>query len=104
LATPALIPVGILLGFLYWAFDSIWAGMAMHATYNGIILLLTNKSLRLPSFLGNGNYLSYPVWILGACGLALLCYAVGKRSLRKKGTAASDGGISAAPSASEAIA
>jgi len=103
LATPALIPVGILLGFLYWAFDSIWAGMAMHATYNGIILLLTNKALPLPGFMENGNYLSWPVWITGACGLALLCYAVGKRGLTMKGKAARDDGLLAETSGAKAL-
>lgn len=99
LATPALIPVGVMLGFLYWAFDSIWAGMAMHATYNGIILLLTNKALPLPSIMANGNYLRWPAWLIGACGLAVLCYFIGKRGLARKGREARDDGLPADPTA-----
>jgi membrane protease YdiL (CAAX protease family) len=93
LSIPALIPVGVLLGFLYWSFDSIWPGMALHATYNGLILLLSNQALPLPAFMANGNYFSWPVWAAGVLGLAGLCVYVGAEALKRKGRAALDGGL-----------
>lgn len=96
LSTPALIPVGILLGFLYWAFDSLWAGIAMHAAYNGAILLVSNEAVDL-SFMMDGDYFRWPVWIAGAVGLAALCFLIGKRALAAKGGAPGDGGVAVPP-------
>lgn len=91
LSTPALVPVGMLLGFLYWAYDSIWVGMALHAAYNGIILIVSSKAVDVSAIM-DGNYFRWPIWIAGACGLAILCFLTGRRALARKGGMPIDGG------------
>jgi membrane protease YdiL (CAAX protease family) len=91
LSLPALIPVGMLLGFLYWSFDSIWPGMICHATYNGMILLFANYPQALPRILSAGDYFRPWVWGAGAIALAAFCLAVGARALSRKGRWAEEG-------------
>jgi membrane protease YdiL (CAAX protease family) len=90
LGLAALVPVGILLGFLYWSFDSIWPGMLCHATYNGLILLLANNPTCLPSALSDGSFFRPWVWLAGGLGLILFCLLIGRRALSRKGRGAED--------------
>ncbi len=101
LSLAALIPVGILLGFLYWAYDSIWVGMALHALYNGAILLLVNGRLVLPSILMDGDYFSPPVWIISSLALGALCVLIARAALKRRGKNPQDGGTIPSQEASQ---
>ncbi len=70
----SLIPVGIFLGLLYWASGSIWPGMAFHAAYNGLILILVNETLPLPSWIVSGDYFSWPATAAGAAASIALFF------------------------------
>jgi len=88
----SLIPVGIFLGLLYWASGSIWPGMAFHAAYNGLILLLVNETLPLPSWFVSGDYFSWPAAAAGAAAsIALFVLLV------RSGRARSGAGTAAPP-------
>jgi membrane protease YdiL (CAAX protease family) len=89
---PALVPVGLFLGILYWASGSIWPGMAFHAIYNALVLLLVNDVLPLPSWISSGDYLAWPTYALGIPGLILVGALLCRIGLARNGSRPADGG------------
>jgi membrane protease YdiL (CAAX protease family) len=71
----SLIAVGVYLGFLYHRFQSLYATMALHFTYNSLIVFLTNKPI-LPVMFDHRNPLSLKIFAISLSGLVLIILLV----------------------------